>query len=205
MSTRREFLWGSLLLAGVTAGDLTLPGCASSVGTGGSMTNAIASFGWEILNLNGTGANVYFRAINDIVLTMVDIDVAFMITANPVTPGAAEIVCQGSVSRGSVPTFDNSGKHAYIGIVQSNDFGTVTLSNPNGLGLVFDPNLLQDKFFSIILKSWVPLDGTAAATYRHVSTQPSLRVNAGDYLVFHMDHLGVPGDVEMQVVLTYSI
>jgi len=31
-----------------------------------------------------------------------------------------------------------------------------------------------------------------------------LTVSANDYLVFHMDHAGVPGDVEMQVRLGYE-
>jgi hypothetical protein len=30
-------------------------------------------------------------------------------------------------------------------------------------------------------------------------------LNKGDYLVFHMDHAGVGGDVEMQAVLQYAL
>ncbi|MGA9981010.1 MAG: hypothetical protein WBQ08_20480 [Candidatus Sulfotelmatobacter sp.] len=57
----------------------------------------------------------------------------------------------------------------------------------------------------MILKTWVPADGTASSTSRHVSVARSLALNAGDYLVFNMSHAGVPGDAEMQVVLQYAL
>ena len=58
---------------------------------------------------------------------------------------------------------------------------------------------------SIILKSWVPLDGTASSASRHVHTEPNLVLQRGDYLMFHMDHSGVKVKGEMQVVLTYEL
>jgi hypothetical protein len=64
--------------------------------------------------------------------------------------------------------------------------------------------LNQDQFFSVILKTWVPADGTASAASRQFVGYPSLQINTGDYLVFHMDHEGVALDAEMQVVLAYS-
>jgi hypothetical protein len=38
-----------------------------------------------------------------------------------------------------------------------------------------------------------------------VYAQTGLALNKGDYLVFHMDHAGVGGDVEMQAVLQYAL
>jgi hypothetical protein len=100
--------------------------------------------------------------------------------------------------------FDNSGGHDYTSFGLSSDFGSVTIVNPNNLTVAYDPVLYQDKFVSVILKTWVPSDGTASATARNVTAHPSLALNAGDYLVFHMDHAGVSVDAEMQVVINYT-
>jgi hypothetical protein len=48
-------------------------------------------------------------------------------------------------------------------------------------------------------------DGAGSATSRHVAIAPSLPLTAGNFLVFHMDHAGIPGDCEMQVVLQYTL
>jgi len=32
-----------------------------------------------------------------------------------------------------------------------------------------------------------------------------LALNNGDFLMFHMDHAGVGGDVEMQAILQYTV
>ncbi|MGB2606122.1 MAG: hypothetical protein WBC78_21125 [Candidatus Sulfotelmatobacter sp.] len=106
--------------------------------------------------------------------------------------------------RQAVPTFNNSAGHAFVNFPASSDFGPVTPENPNNLNLVFDGALVQDQFLAVILKTWVPADGTASATSRHVTAYPSLALNAGDYLAFHMDHGGVSVDTEMQVVLNYT-
>ena len=65
--------------------------------------------------------------------------------------------------------------------------------------------MVQDLFFDVILKTWVPADGTGGYTSRQFSSQAALALNKGDYLVFHMDHAGVSGDVEMQGVLQYTV
>ena len=68
-----------------------------------------------------------------------------------------------------------------------------------------DGFVLQNIFFSVILKTWVSKSGTASSTSRHVSAARSLALNTGDYLVFNMSHAGVPGDAEMQLVLQYTL
>jgi hypothetical protein len=71
--------------------------------------------------------------------------------------------------------------------------------------VVNDGFILQDIFYNVILKTWVPDNGTASSTSRHFSASPGLELAADDYLVFHMNHAGVPGDAEMQVVLEYTL
>jgi hypothetical protein len=108
------------------------------------------------------------------------------------------------LSRQAVPTSDNSGGHDYISFAPTSDFGLVALANPNNLVMVYDGGISQDKFVGVILKTWVPSDGTASATARNVTAYPSLTLNPGDYLAFHMDHARVSGDAEMQLVLHYT-
>jgi hypothetical protein len=67
-----------------------------------------------------------------------------------------------------------------------------------------DGQPFQDTFLSVILKSWVPGDGTAAATYRHVQISPSISLSAGDYLVFTMNGGEITLDAEMQVILGFQ-
>jgi hypothetical protein len=198
---RRDFMKAGGLAVGVLASE----GCAVSRAATTSTTKLprSAAFGWELANLNGNGANAYFSVPVGMVLNSVNVDVSAMPLA--VTgAGYAEILCYGGISRQAVPTFDNSGAHDYTSFALSSDFGSVTIVNPNSLTVAYDGALSQDKFVSVILKTWVPSDGTASATARNVTAYPSLTLNAGDYLVFHMDHAGVSVDAEMQVVINYT-
>jgi len=198
---RRDFMKAGGLAVGVLAAE----GCAVSRAATTSTTKIprSASFGWELANLNGNGANAYFSVPVGMVLNSVNMDVSVMpLTLNGAGP--AEVLCYGGISRQAVPMFDNSGGHDYINFALSSDFGSVTIPNPNKLIVANDPTLFQDKFVSVILKTWVPSDGTASATARNVTAYSSLTLNPGDYLVFHMDHSGVSVDAEMQVVINYT-
>jgi hypothetical protein len=205
--SRRKFLsGGAAVLTGVTAGEVILSGCNSvRAASGASAQTAAGSFGWEVSNFNGNGADAYFRVASKMTLDTASIDVAFSIVSLPSAPGLAEVLCQAAVSRGSAPKFDNSQGHAYLGQPVSTDFGAVNIYNPNGLAINQNSAVEQDLFFSVILKSWVPSDGGGSAASRNVFVQPSLALNPGDFLVFHMDHGGVPVDAEMQVVLGYTV
>jgi len=189
---------------GLAVGVLASAGCAVSKAAT-TTTNAprSAAFGWEVENLNGNGANAYFSVPVGMVLNSVNIDVSAMPFAVNGS-GFAEVLCYGGVSRQAVPIFDNSGGHDYISFALSSDFGSVTLVNPNNLNMAYDGKLYQDKFIAVILKTWVPSDGTASATARNVTAYPSLTLNSGDYLAFHMDHSGISVDAEMQVVINYT-
>jgi hypothetical protein len=200
-SGRRDFMKAGGLAVGVLAAE----GCAVSRAATASSTKAprCASFGWEVTNLNGNGANSYFSVTVGMVLNSVNVDVSAMPVAIA-GAGFAEVLCYAGVSRQALPSLDSSGKPDYISFPSSSDFGSVTLSNPNNLGMVYDGTLSQDKFVSVILKTWVPTDGAASATARNVTAYPALTLNPGDYLAFHMDHAGVSVDAEMQVVINYT-
>lgn len=214
---RRQFLGqGLFLLVGLSTGTINWLSCASSgdrtqtttddnhVSEGTVASNQSVSFGWEITDLNGNGANVSFRVQKNLLLASLNIDVALMITKTPASPGFTEILCQGGVSRGISPGFNAGPGPDYLPAVASSDFGAVSLSNPNNLTAVLNSTLAQDVFYSVILKAFVPSDGSASSASRQVFAQPNLQLNAGDYLMFHMDHAGVPCDGEMQVVLNYT-
>jgi hypothetical protein len=201
---RRAFVSGSgLALAGVAAGAIT--GLTSSSARASTQPKfKIASFGWEVTNLDNNGADIYFQVRSGMTLSSVNIDTAFMITSTPSSAGFAEVLCRAAVSRG-VPKFVHGDTGAPFVSPESPNFGRVHVYNPNNLGVVNDGFILQDIFYSIILKTWVPDNGTASSTSRHFSASPGLELAADDYLVFHMNHAGVPGDAEMQVVLEYTL
>jgi hypothetical protein len=210
---RRNFLKQSgFILAGTSAGALNSrtsssdvdPQQPSSVASGVRVHTNAASFGWEV-QLNNNGADVYFPVEKAMILLALDVDTSLMIGPLPAKPGPLEILCTGSVSRGAPPKFANAAGPAYIPWVKSSDFGSVSAANPNKVWCNFNDTLAQDLFYSVILKAWVPSDGAASSTARHVRAEPSILLNKGDYVAFHMDHMGVPCNGEMQVVLNYRL
>lgn len=200
METRRGFLKsGSIVLGALTAGAVTPLNATTSV-TG----SKVAGFGWEINNLQNNGANVFFRVFQGMVLQWIDIDVAFMITSAPAVAGFAEVLCRAGISRGGFPNFSGAPSD-FILFPASSDFSGVHVHNPNNLSIGVDGVLLQNAFYQVILKSWVPVDGTASSTFRNAHVEPNLMLNPNDVLVFHMNHAGVPGDAEMQVSMSYVL
>ena len=204
---RRRFLLGGsgLALGALTAGTLSGVESATADAEAAPATTPVrlsAGFGWELTNLNGDGADVYFQATRNMLLTFVDVDVAFMITSPPASQGFAEVLCVAGVSHGGPPNLGPA-PQAYVELPASTDFGAVQLYNPANLTGPYNTQLAQGQVLALILKTWVPRDGTGSSTYRHVTVAPSATLNTGDYLVFHMDHAGVPGDCEMQVTLGY--
>jgi hypothetical protein len=203
---RREFVsGGGLVLAGLAAGTIT--------GTSAAQTSAAetsppgrktASFGWEVTNLNDNGASAYFEVVKAMILDSVHLDAAFMLTALPASPGFVEVLCRAAISHGAPKFFPGDPGGSFVS-PQSPDFGATHVHNPNKLNVGRDGVLLQDIFYSVILKAWVPGDGAASSTSRHVSLAPSFALNAGDFLVLNMSHAGVPGDAEMHVVVEYML
>ncbi len=155
-------------------------------------------------NLNNNGADVFFEVASNMILNATSIDVAYMITSPPSSAGFAEILCRAAGSRGA-PKFVKGDPTAAFISPPSPNFSTLKVYNPEKLNLGADGYFLQNVFFNVILKTWVPVSGVASSTSRHVDSAPQLPLLAGDYLTFHMDHAGVPGDCEMQVVLEYTL
>lgn len=199
MRDRRQFLReSSIALGAVTAGSVTRLNAAAAD------PRKSGSFGWEVSNINNNGANVFFQIIHGMTLESLDIDVAFMINSAPSAAGFAEVLCTAGISRGAPPAF-SSGPQGYPAGPISADFGNFQVSNPNNLNVGFNAGVGQDILYECILKTWVPLDGTASATSRNIYLQPFVVLNPGDFLFFHMDHGGVQGDAEMQMVLGYTL
>jgi len=57
----------------------------------------------------------------------------------------------------------------------------------------------------LILKSWVPADGSGSQDHRHIYLPLGLRVERGNYIVFHTDRPGTEVDFEVQGVIAYDI
>ena len=204
-TNRRAFVGGSgLALAGI-AGAVTGLSSGAQAATTSSASPNFASVGWEVSNLSNNGADIFFEATSQVTLAAADIDLAFMITSPPATPGFAEVLCRAAVSPGGPPTFYKGDPGASFTSPASPNFGKVKVHNPNHLNVGYDGVLLQNIFYSVILKTWVTSDGTASSTSRHVRVPLSVPLNAGDYLVFNMSHAGVSGDCEMQVVFEYLL
>jgi hypothetical protein len=201
---RRAFVGSGLALAGL-AGTITGLNSSAQAAQKPVGSQNFASFGWEVVNLDDNGADVYFEVTSNMVLNALDTDVAFMITALPGSPGFTEVLCRAAVSRGGIPKFYHGDPGASFVSPQSPNFSKTHKHNPNHLNVGDDGYLLQDVFYSVILKTWVPATGSGSSPFRHVSAAPALVLNAGDYLVFNMSHAGVPGDAEMQVVLQYTL
>lgn len=207
MKDRRRFLKeSSFVLGAVTAGTVAPLNADATDGSGSASQSARRSviFGWEVSNINNNGANIYFEVAHGMLLQSMEIDVAFMINSAPSAPGIAEVLCTAGISRGAPPTF-SSGPQVYPNFAGSRDFANVTVVNPNGLNVGFDGGLGQGGLYEVILKTWVPGDGTASATSRNVQLEPLVGLQAGDFLFFHMDHGGVQGDAEMQMALGYTL
>ena len=206
---RRHLLGGGVLaLAGLTAGAIAGTSDVASAASPPTPTSPgnsqSISFGWAVDDLHGNGADVSFEILEDLVLVAADVDVATVVLTLPSTAGFQEVLCQAAIFRQAPPSFGPP-PPAYLQSPISSDFGDLEYYNPSGIAIVGDSAPLQDKFVSVILKSWVPLDGTASSASRHVHTEPDMALRQGDYLAFHMDHAGVEVKGEMQVVLSYGL
>lgn len=156
-------------------------------------------FGWEITNISNNGANAYMPFNAPVTITGLDLDVAFM-TLSPEN-GWAEVLADVMLSVG--PPNPMPGPSVfYSGPAFGQDsMGGMKFDNPVGLqigGGSSGPGFIS----TVILKCYCNGGGSDV---RHVSlTNLSITVPAKTCLVFHMDHMGVPGDVEMQGVVFYQ-
>jgi hypothetical protein len=209
---RRHFLSSTtLLLAGVSVGAVTLTGCEGvDVHALGSAENLPATsprnagFGWSIPQLDNTSAYALFRVTQEVRLLFADIDASYRPSQAGESPASAQARCRAWVSRGQAPGFGGVQASAAGASPPSASFGAIEYFNPAKLTVAGDAAPLQDVFYSVVLRSWVPRDGTTSQAARVVSTRPSVTLHVGDFLVFGIDHQGVPGDVGVQAVLGFA-
>ena len=162
--------------------------------------NRTAGLGWEDVNLNNNGADVQIPVNSVMTLTGITVDVAFMPTIAPNRAAWAEVLCQGFILPSPMPVPPKG--QAYVAAPASPDFGSPIVDNPNA-STVAAAGMMDGALFSIILKCWVGTTPDAATTYRNLVQPLSLFVPVGSVIALHMDHMGVPGDAEMQIVLSY--
>lgn len=196
---------GSIVLAGLTAGAV-VPGLArptAADAAAASGTAQAAGIGWELVNLDDDGADIYFEIVNAMTIHTLDFDVAMMIMSAPSAAGTAEVLA-GVALTPTAPTFA-SGPDAYQEIPNSADFGGVQTNNPNGLTMSYDSHPGQGYLTRVALRSWVPVTGTAAHQHRHVVLPLAIGVTAGSYLTLSMSHAGIPVDCEIQTTIVYTL
>jgi hypothetical protein len=154
------------------------------------------NFGWEINSINGNGANMMIPVERDITLTGIQASLSMMFMAP--TAGASEIYAAAWVFP-QMPVFDNAGGHAFFNLNGGTDFGAPSFYNPNKLNAHGGGgSCTQDSLFAAILKTYAP-----ASTAQNIVMPHSIHIAAGSFLVFHLDHWGVPCDVEMDGIFTY--
>ena len=214
MVSRRSVLLGiGLALAGATAGGVysyfrglqALPQSSTTTTTTPTTTPEIhtAGFGWEVVDLHNNGADAYFQALNDMIIHWIDLDASYMLIKPPSSEGFAEVLI--TVGKASTPSF-SAPPQVYQSLPPSASFTPITIVNPNNLQTVADAYPEEGFIIRLILKSWVPRNGTASSVQRHVTLYPGVKLRKFEYLVFHMDHAGVgPLDCEIQATIGYSV
>ncbi len=171
----------------------------ASTESGGLKT---AGFGWEAINLHNNGVNLYTQVLRDAVFRWLDLDVSYMITSIPPSPNFAEVLFTMGLSK-ERPKFTPP-PQVYDSLPNAADFREFEIYNPNKLKMVGGGNLAQGQLVRLILKSWVPVDGSCSQDSRHVYVPLGVTAKRGDYLTFHADHAGVEVDFEVQGVIAYE-
>ena len=208
-TSRRGFLGQSIFaLAGATTGVVTLGGCASSsspgdpIGIPAPAGTRAASFGWSVGDSPNGSACAYFKIARELTVSRVAVDASLLPTGG-VSATFSRARCKAWISRGAAPAFINGGASTGPATISA-DFGAISIANPASVAVNGDANLSQDVFYSAILSSWVPADGTDSAVARSVVAEPALVLNSGDYLVVGVEQSGGPGSVQLAMTLDYT-
>jgi hypothetical protein len=155
------------------------------------------TFGWEINKIDGRGANMVVPIVKPIILTGIQVSIAMMFLAP--TQGASEVYAAGFVFP-EQPIFDDTGGHDFFHLDYKGDFGPMQFHDPNGINPHGDcGSYKQDGLFIAILKTYAP-----ASAQQNIQVPHNISVKAGSFLVFHMDHWGVPCDIECDGTFTYE-
>jgi hypothetical protein len=207
-TSRRKFLGESVfVLAGATAGVFTLTGCTSPgkstepMGPPRTLGRFSAGLGWTVKGLEDDSAFAYLEVARPLTLAGVHIDASFVPAATGAAASSAQAMCQAWVSRGAPPAFPNGGGGAVGPTTTSADFGGISVYNPAGLTVHVEDAPRQDVFYRSLLRSQASPTGVGSAVAGAVYGLPSLVLEAGDYLVFGIEHSGVTGAVQLQACL----
>lgn len=156
--------------------------------------------GWEVDNINGGGANFVVPLQRSITVLgyQFDMSLGFPVVGSS---GFSEVLCFGAIATGDPTT-------KFVGLAQSfngpvarnNDIGTSIFVNPNKYAGRAGAGKWSGALFSAMMKTNAPAAGSRIVAVSNLS----LIAPAGSFLLFHMDHFGVSGDVEMQGVIFYE-
>jgi hypothetical protein len=156
---------------------------------------------WQVEGIDNSSGYAYFNVLREMTLSEVVIDASLTPASTSGISGALQVHCRACVTKGS--TFPGTqGVTSIAGT--STDFGSVLLHNPGELASTSDEGLLQDVFYSVILQSTVSARGSSSATQRSFKGEPGMSLRPGDLLVFEIEHDGLPGNVGLEVLLSYS-
>lgn len=203
--SRRDILLagGKLTLASLTLGSLSL--LPTSIAKAGGAMN-ITGFGWKLTPLLADGGNAIFKIAIPLTIKFLTMDVSFALVS-PIGPPnvPVEVLFQaiaGSPGFGiSGPTFSvNTGPDPNISFSGTAKDPSLSYTPVPTIAPTFMRNVLT----AVALKVETVSGGIDGATGRNVTVNPDLSLNAGDALIFHIEHQGsTRAQAEMQVVIGY--
>ena len=156
------------------------------------------SFGWEINRISENGGNMLVPVVKPMTLTGMQVSLAMMFLAP--TQGASEIYASGFAFP-ILPQFDNTAGHAFFHLDSRGDFGKMLFNDPNGINPHGDcGSYEQDALFIAILKTYAP-----QSAQQNITVPLDIPIKAGSFLVFHLDHWGVPCDIECDGTFSYEL
>lgn len=164
------------------------------------------NFGWEAAHLNNNGCNLIVPIAQTMTIQKIQVDVSTMfLQPQWGATGYAEVLAGGWVTYGT-PVFSGDAHDYNWGPAP---WGSPTLAtsfhDPNGIGP--GGGVSPGALFTFILKTQAPADADRQAVIDNIGllvNGPATPGGPGNFLVFHMDHAGVPIDCEMQGVLYYT-
>lgn len=166
----------------------------------------ITGFGWKLTPLINNGGNAIFKITTPLTIQFLTMDVSFALIG-PMGPlnQPVEVLCQAFAG---TPGFSISGPTYSITTTPDPSITFGGTAKDPALTYTPDPTVaptfMKNVLTSVTLKVEAVAGGTDGATGRNVTVNPDLALNAGDTLVFHIEHQGgTRAQAEMQIVIGY--
>lgn len=155
--------------------------------------------GWEVPSLNNNGANFVVPILAALTIQKIQVDVSMMFPQGG--SGPAEMLTGGWLQSSLV--FGGASHEFPWGQPpwSSTEFGPGQLNNPNNIAGAGGASGGAGGLFTFILKTEAPETTDRQCVIENIG----ISATPGQYLVFHMDHAGVPADGEMQSVIYYTV